>query len=92
MVLNLDFLVYCNCNNWFKHLVMENGRSGYFVRFGEVFWATSVAAANRRSVRSSLGRCILNCRSVFVMTLFKIRVYQYPIILKNDIYLTYLTS
>ena len=39
------------------------------MRLGEAFWATSVAAANRRSVRSSLGRCILNYHSVFVVTL-----------------------
>ena len=66
------------------------------MHFGGAFWTISVAAANRRSARSSLGRCILNCRSVFVimiiMTLCKISVHQYPIILKNDIYLTYLTS
>ena len=67
------------------------GRPEYFVRFGEAFWATLVAAANRRSARSSLGRCILNYRSGFVMKLCKISVYQYPIILKNGIYLTYLT-
>ena len=67
------------------------GRPEYFVRFGEAFWATSVAAANGRSARSSLGRSILNYRSVFVMTLCKISVYQYPIILKKGIYLTYLT-
>ena len=38
------------------------------MRFGEAFWATSVAAANRRSARNTLGLCILNYRSVFVMT------------------------
>ena len=55
MVLNLEFLVHCNCN-WFKHLVIENGTAGVFLRFREAFWATSVAATNRRSARSSLGR------------------------------------
>ena len=39
------------------------------MRFSEAFWATSVAAANRRSARSSLGRCMLNYRSEFVVTL-----------------------
>ena len=39
------------------------------MRFGKAFWATSVSAENRRIARSSLGRCILNYHSVFVVTL-----------------------
>ena len=46
------------------------GRPEYFVRFGEAFWATLVAAANRGSARSSVGRCMLNYRTVFVVTLY----------------------
>ena len=57
------------------------------MRLGKVFWATSVAVANRRSERRSLGRCTPNCRSVFVMTLCKISINQCPIIIFEEWYL-----